>query len=99
MRLLIDTSNISEWMTMGRRSRRRCWNDVLGMCFLGLPSLLIALAPNQESVADAAGRMGIACNLGKQGEVSAATIAEKLAALLNSVNCRNEAIRERPEAG
>ena len=88
MRLLIDTSNISEWMTWADVAVAGAGTTFWEMCFLGLPSLLIALAPNQESVADTAGRMGIACNLGKQGEVSAATIAEKLAALLNSENCR-----------
>ena len=37
-----------------------------------------------------AGRMGIACNLGKQIDVDASTIAEKLAALLNSETGRRK---------
>jgi len=84
MRLIVDCANVSEWMT---------WADVVvagagttfwEMCFLGLPGLLIALAPNQEGIADAAGRLRLARNLGKQIEVDASTIAENLAALLNA---------------
>ena len=88
MRLMIDASNISEWMTWADIAVAGAGTTFWEMCFLGLPGLLIVLAPNQEGIADTAGRMGIACNLGRQTELSASTISDKLAALLNSEDCR-----------
>jgi RimJ/RimL family protein N-acetyltransferase len=58
------------------------------MCFLGLPGLLLVLAPNQEKIAETAERMGIAWILPSQGSTS--TISRKLAELLNSENARKQ---------
>ena len=90
MRLLIDPGNVSEWMTWADVAVAGAGTTFWEMCFLGLPSLLLVLAPNQESVAGMAGRMGIACNLGKQIEVEASTITEKLATLIHSETCRRK---------
>jgi len=88
MRLITDAVNVPEWMT---------WADVVvagagttfwEMCFLGLPGILLVLAENQEGVAAAAERMGIAWSLGKGAKVSASAIADKLAELLNSCEIR-----------
>jgi UDP-2,4-diacetamido-2,4,6-trideoxy-beta-L-altropyranose hydrolase len=46
------------------------------------------LAENQQDVAEAAGKMGIAWSLGRGGGVSAAAIAEKLTELLNASDTR-----------
>jgi RimJ/RimL family protein N-acetyltransferase len=61
-----------------------CWE----MCLLGLPALLIHLAPNQRPVATELDRRGIAVHLGSQQEVSAAKIAAKLEWLLASAEAR-----------
>jgi RimJ/RimL family protein N-acetyltransferase len=58
------------------------------MCFLGLPGLLLVLAPNQEKIAETAERMGIAWVLDKRSQASVSTIAEKLNELLSSENAR-----------
>src|SRR5258708_1750107 len=58
------------------------------MSFLGLPGILLVLAENQAGVAAAAERLGIACSLGEAADVSAAAIAGKLAALLDSIDKR-----------
>lgn len=84
MRLLIDASDISEWMTWADVAVAGAGTTFWEMCFLGLPSLLLVLASNQEGVAGTAGKMGIAYNLGNARELSGSTIEEKLAALLES---------------
>lgn len=84
MSMIVDSPKMSEWMAWADVAVAAAGTTFWEMCFLGLPSLLTALAPNQEAVAANAERMEIACNLGKQDGVGAATIAEKLAVLLGS---------------
>lgn len=88
IRLVIDACNVSEWMMWADVAVAGAGTTFWEMCFLGLPGLLLVLAPNQEKIAETAERMGIAWILDKQRQVSASTIAEKLNELLNSENAR-----------
>ena len=88
IRLVIDACNVSEWMTWADVAVAGAGTTFWEMCFLGLPGLLLVLAPNQEKIAETAERMGIAWILDKQSQASASAIAEKLNELLNSENVR-----------
>jgi UDP-2,4-diacetamido-2,4,6-trideoxy-beta-L-altropyranose hydrolase len=61
-----------------------CWE----MCFLGLPAILIDLAPNQRPVAQELDRRGAAIHLGSADEVFPEEIAGKLQWLLASEETR-----------
>jgi len=55
-----------------------CWE----MCFLGLPAVLIDVAPNQRPIAEELHRRGVAVHLGSASNISATQMAEKLDLLL-----------------
>jgi UDP-2,4-diacetamido-2,4,6-trideoxy-beta-L-altropyranose hydrolase len=61
-----------------------CWE----MCLLGLPSLLIDLAPNQRPLAEELQRRGAAIHLGSESDTSAEKIAGKLQELARSPETR-----------
>lgn len=84
MRLIIDATNVAEWMTWADVAVSGAGTTFWEMCFLGLPSLLLVLAPNQQGVAVAAHEMKIAWSLGRPSDTIASTIVENLEALLNS---------------
>jgi UDP-2,4-diacetamido-2,4,6-trideoxy-beta-L-altropyranose hydrolase len=84
MRLITDASNVAEWMTWADVAIAGAGTTLWEMCFLGLPGILLVAAENQESVAAAADKMGIAWNLGRGTKVTASVIAGKLEELLNS---------------
>ncbi len=88
IRLVIDACNVSEWMTWADVAVAGAGTTFWEMCFLGLPGLLLVLAPNQEKIAETAERMGIAWIINKQSQASASTIAGKLNELLNSESAR-----------
>jgi UDP-2,4-diacetamido-2,4,6-trideoxy-beta-L-altropyranose hydrolase len=88
MRLIADAANVPELMTWADGAVAGAGTTFWEMCFLGLPGILLVLAENQEDVAAAAGKMGIAWSLGRGREVSASAIAEKLTELLNSSDKR-----------
>lgn len=88
IRLISDATNVPELMTWADIAVAGAGTTFWEMCFLGLPSILLVLAENQEGVAAAAGKKGIACNLGRGTEVSASAIAGKLADLLSSHDSR-----------
>jgi UDP-2,4-diacetamido-2,4,6-trideoxy-beta-L-altropyranose hydrolase len=88
MRLITDAINVPEWMTWADVAVAGAGTTFWEMCFLGLPGILLVLAENQEGVAAAAERMGIASSLGKAEKVNASAIADKLAELLNSCETR-----------
>lgn len=88
IRLVIDACNVSEWMAWADVAVAGAGTTFWEMCFLGLPGLLLVLAPNQEKIAETAERMGIAWILPSQGSTS--TISRKLAELLNSENARKQ---------
>jgi UDP-2,4-diacetamido-2,4,6-trideoxy-beta-L-altropyranose hydrolase len=84
VRLMVDAVNIGEWMAWADVAIAGAGTTFWEMCFLGLPGILLVLAENQEGIAEAAGRLQIACNLGKQADLSADRIAEELDRLLKS---------------
>ena len=61
-----------------------CWE----MCFLGLPALLVDLAPNQLPTARRLDELGAASHLGSPQDVSSSVILEKLQWLLTSAERR-----------
>jgi len=61
-----------------------CWE----MCLLGLPAILIDLAPNQRPIAEELDRRGVGIHLGNTHEVSAEKIASELEGLLRSQETR-----------
>ena len=84
IRLLSDVKNMSEWMKWAdvavTAAGSTCWE----MCFLGLPALLIDLAPNQVPIAEELARAGAAVHLGGTKNVTAERIAAELQALRQS---------------
>ena len=88
MRLIVDATRVSEWMTWADVAVAGAGTTFWEMCFLGLPGILLVVAENQQSVAAAANNMGIARSLGKGTEVTATVIAGKLSKLLNSQDQR-----------
>jgi UDP-2,4-diacetamido-2,4,6-trideoxy-beta-L-altropyranose hydrolase len=88
MRLITDAIDVPEWMTWADVAVAGAGTTFWEMCFLGLPGILLVLAENQEGVAAAAERMGVASSLGKGEGVSASAIADKLMELLNSREAR-----------
>lgn len=93
MRLIVDAPNVGEWMAWADIAISGAGTTVWELCFLGLPSLLLVLAPNQEEVAAAAERMNIAWSLGNLSDLNSSIttqkiIAEKISALLNSFDVR-----------
>ncbi len=61
-----------------------CWE----LALLGLPSLLLVLAPNQQANAEGLHASGAAHNLGWHRDVSSATIAREMLRLLRSQEAR-----------
>jgi UDP-2,4-diacetamido-2,4,6-trideoxy-beta-L-altropyranose hydrolase len=61
-----------------------CWE----MCLLGLPALLIDLAPNQLQIAQRLDTSGVGLHIGTSRDFSPQTIASKLEAVLGSVDHR-----------
>jgi spore coat polysaccharide biosynthesis predicted glycosyltransferase SpsG/L-amino acid N-acyltransferase YncA len=60
----------------------------LEMCFLGLPAILIDVAPNQTAVAKELARLGAAVHVGNAASVTSRDIASSLPELLNSQKTR-----------
>ncbi len=88
MRLMTDADNVAEWMAWADVAVAGAGTTFWEMCFLGLPSILLVLAENQQSVAAAADKMGIAWSVGSGTEVTASVIAGKLTELFNSSDQR-----------
>jgi UDP-2,4-diacetamido-2,4,6-trideoxy-beta-L-altropyranose hydrolase len=84
LRLITDAPDVGQWMTWADVAIAGAGTTFWEMCFLGLPGILLVLAENQESVATAASRMGIAWSLGAGTDVSASAIAGRLEELLGS---------------
>jgi UDP-2,4-diacetamido-2,4,6-trideoxy-beta-L-altropyranose hydrolase len=75
-----------------------CWE----ICLLGLPALLIALAPNELALAADLHRLGAGIHIGNSWEISLEAISGKLESLLDSVQVRtqmSEKARELVDAG
>ncbi len=87
-RVIIDAANVPELMAWADVAVSGAGTTLWEMCFLGLPGILLVLAENQVEVAATAGKMGTAWSLGAAADVGVSTLAEKLAALLESKSSR-----------
>jgi UDP-2,4-diacetamido-2,4,6-trideoxy-beta-L-altropyranose hydrolase len=63
-----------------------CWE----MCFLGLPALLVDLAPNQTPIAQTLDSMSVAIHVASGGDANPTKIANKLNWLLQSKDVRQK---------
>jgi UDP-2,4-diacetamido-2,4,6-trideoxy-beta-L-altropyranose hydrolase len=61
-----------------------CWE----LAFMGVPTLAIILADNQQAIAEGLEEEGVAVNLGGYGHLSNETIARKLIEIANAANTR-----------
>jgi UDP-2,4-diacetamido-2,4,6-trideoxy-beta-L-altropyranose hydrolase len=61
-----------------------CWE----MAFMGLPTVILILAPNQQRIAEGLGSMGVSITLGPVSEVSAPLLAEAVDELSLDVHRR-----------
>ena len=84
IRLLQDVKNMSEWMKWADMAVTAAGSTCWEMCFLGLPALLIDLAPNQVPIAEELARAGAASHLGGTKDVTAENITAELQSLLES---------------
>lgn len=66
-----------------------CWE----LAFMGLPSLVLILADNQQAIAEKLGGMGVAVNLGWHEDVAVGDIAGTIRQLLVSAEARAEMVR------
>jgi UDP-2,4-diacetamido-2,4,6-trideoxy-beta-L-altropyranose hydrolase len=85
-----DVSNMPELMAWAdvaiSAAGSTCWE----LCFMGLPSLLIDVAPNQSALARELGRRGCAIHLGGAQSVSATQVAAGLDQLVRSQETRRD---------
>ena len=84
IRLIKDPANMPELMSAAdvaiSGAGATCWE----MCFLGLPALVVDLAPNQLPIARELSRSQVAIHLGSTATVTESHIATQLEALLRS---------------
>jgi UDP-2,4-diacetamido-2,4,6-trideoxy-beta-L-altropyranose hydrolase len=82
-RLIRNASNMPELMTWAdiavSAGGSTCWEIV----FLGLPSVLLTLANNQQRIAEGLDKVGVSLNLGWYEEVTENQTAEALSHLVN----------------
>ena len=88
IRLLRDAPNMPELMAWAdvaiAGAGATCWE----MCLLGLPALLISLAPNQLSIAQWLDQKGVASYVGSTEQISPKAIAGRLESLLHDADAR-----------
>lgn len=88
IRVTRDASNMPELMAWAdcavAAAGATCWE----MCFLGLPALLVDVAPNQSATARRLNELGVNLHLGGSEDVSSSLILEKLQLLLHSAEMR-----------
>lgn len=87
-RLIKDASNMPELMAWAdcavAAAGATCWE----MCYLGLPALLVDLAPNQLPTARRLDELGAGSYLGNPKDVTSSLILEKLQTLMSSAESR-----------
>ena len=85
---LTDVKNMPELMAWAdvaiSAAGSTCWE----LCLLGLPAIVIDVAPNQASVAQELARLGAALHLGSASSISGEHLAPALQQLLLSQNAR-----------
>jgi len=88
VRFLKDATSMPELMAWADLAVSAAGSTCAEMSLLGLPSILIAVAANQEPVAQELSRRQAAIHLGSSKQVSASEIAECVQALLLSTEQR-----------
>jgi spore coat polysaccharide biosynthesis predicted glycosyltransferase SpsG len=88
VRLAVDAPNMPELMAWADIAVAAAGSTVWELAFMGLPSLVISLADNQEAIAASLVQRGAALSLGSHIELSSARIGEQIAALAGSQEAR-----------
>jgi UDP-2,4-diacetamido-2,4,6-trideoxy-beta-L-altropyranose hydrolase len=88
IRLHRDVKHMPELMAAADVAISAAGTTAWELCFLGLPSILVSLAPNQIPIAQELSRQQCAIHLGDAHDVSAQELAEQLQALLKSKDQR-----------
>jgi spore coat polysaccharide biosynthesis predicted glycosyltransferase SpsG len=93
VRIVTNTTNMPELMAQADMAiagaGATCWE----MCFLGLPALLIDLAPNQLPIAQRLDTLGAGKHIGGTRELTARTVAEVLEWVARSAEVRQQMSR------
>jgi UDP-2,4-diacetamido-2,4,6-trideoxy-beta-L-altropyranose hydrolase len=88
IRLVRDAVNMPELMAWAdvaiAGAGATCWE----MCLLGVPALLVSLAPNQLQIAQWLDQKGVGCHIGSTQQLSSQAIACKLESLLRDSETR-----------
>jgi len=95
LRLVHDASEMAELMAWADVAISAAGTAAWEMAFMGLPSLLIVLAENQERIASALSDAGAALNLGRAQDLRSEDIRDRL----NSVTASKEILRKMSTSG
>jgi len=90
IQLISNPDNIPELMAWADLAISASGSTAMEMLFMGLPALVIILAENQKTVAEALAHEGIAVNLGWYHDLSAAQIARKMTEMVEATDVRSE---------
>ena len=82
--LEIQSTEIARLMTQADLSIGAGGVSTYERCCLGLPAIVIAIAENQEPIAEAVASLGAVDYLGKQADITCADIQDALASMLSS---------------
>lgn len=82
LRVHIDEPRMAEIMAGSMVAIAAAGGTTWELCCLGIPALLVATAPNQIPVAEAAARAGVAVNLGWHADLKGDRLLAELRALL-----------------
>jgi UDP-2,4-diacetamido-2,4,6-trideoxy-beta-L-altropyranose hydrolase len=89
IRLVQDVHHMAELMAWADLAISAGGSTCLETTFMGLPTLILVLAENQQRTAQGLDELGVALNLGRYNEVSEIDLAEALRALIsNPARCR-----------
>lgn len=88
VQLQVDVADMARWMAWADLAITAAGSTVWELAFLGLPSLTVILADNQESVARALDAQGIFPTLGWGKDTRAAAVREQTQLLLRSREMR-----------
>jgi len=83
-----DVRHMAELMAAADVAISAAGTTAWELCFMGLPSFLVSLAPNQIPIARELSRQQCAIHLGDAGDVSAEKLAEQLQVFLKSKDQR-----------
>lgn len=82
LQLRVDETDVADVMARAVVAIAAAGGTTLELCCLAVPALLLAVAPNQVPVAEAAGRAGVAVNLGWHEDLKPGRLLSELWRLL-----------------